>query len=94
MTPTGSLSYEGSPVRHRGGMLNLTDMWKAAGRPESRCPTDWLSLDETLRLRAYAGTQPTEVSDPVTPNADVVGIWDPDTDGFVATVRGHGGGTW
>jgi hypothetical protein len=94
MPTTNSLSYEGSPVRHRGAMLNLTDMWKAAGRPDSRRPTDWLSLEETQRFRAHAGTQPTEVSDPVTPNADDVGIWRPDTDGFVATVRGNSGGTW
>ena len=94
MTNIHSLSYEGSPVRHRGGMLNLTDMWKAAGRPENRRPADWLSLEETLRFRAHAGTQPTEVSDPAAPNADGVGIWNPDPDGFVATVRGHEGGTW
>ena len=37
-------------------MLNLTDMWKAAGRPENRRPADWLALEETTRFRAYADT--------------------------------------
>jgi hypothetical protein len=32
MSPTSTLTYEGTPIRLRGGMLNLTDMWKAAGR--------------------------------------------------------------
>ncbi|TPG39199.1 KilA-N domain-containing protein [Roseomonas nepalensis] len=98
MTPINTLTYEGTPIRLRGAMLNLTDMWKAAGRPENRRPTDWLSLEETHRLRAHADTQPHEVLDPFEANADEVGIWNPDTgidrDRFVATVRGQGGGTW
>ena len=94
MTPTHTLSYEGTPIRLHGAMLNLTDMWKAACCPENRRPTDWLSLEETLRFRAHADTQLTETADPIGSNADVVGIWNLASDGFVATVRGHGGGTW
>lgn len=100
MTPINTLTYEGTPIRLRGAMLNLTDMWKAAGRPDTRRPTDWLSLEETKRLRAHADTQPGEVLDPFGANADEVGIWNPDrgadadTDRFVASLRGQGGGTW
>ncbi|MFC7738861.1 hypothetical protein ACFQX4_24380 [Roseomonas sp. GCM10028921] len=47
MTYIDTLSYKGTAIRLRGAMLNLTDMWKAAGRPENRRPTDWLLLEET-----------------------------------------------
>ena len=98
MTPIDTLTYEGTPIRLRGAMLNLTDMWKAAGRLENRRPADWLSLEETRRLRAHADTQPGEVLEPFGANADEVGIWNPDTgtdtDRFVASLRGQGGGTW
>jgi hypothetical protein len=89
MTPISSLSYQGTPIRLRGAMLNLTDMWQASGRPNNRRPSDWLLLEETTRFRAYAGTHWTEVADPVAVNAGLAGIWHLDTDGFVATVRGH-----
>ncbi len=94
MTPISTLSYAGTILRRRGAMLNLTDMWQAAGRPEHRRPSDWLILEQTQRFRAYAGTHWTEVDDPVAANAGPTGIWNIDTDGFVATVRGHQGGTW
>jgi hypothetical protein len=94
MTPISSLSYQGTAIRLRGAMLNLTDMWQAAGRPDNRRPSDWLLLEETQRFRAYAGTHWTEVDDPVRANAGLAGIGHLDTDGFVATVRGHQGGTW
>jgi hypothetical protein len=94
MTTTSTLAYEGTPIRLRGAMLNLTDMWRAAGRPANRRPSDWLLLEETGRFRIFAGTHPTEVPDPVTANAGVAGICHIDTDGLVASVRGNGGGTW
>jgi KilA-N domain len=93
MTPTSTLRYQGTPIRLRGAMLNLTDMWQAAGRPENRRPSDWLALEETQRFRAYAGEHWTEAEDPVA-NAGPAGICTIDTDGFVATTRGHQGGTW
>ena len=53
MTPTTStLSYRGTPIRLRGAMLNLTDMWRAAGCPEHRRPADWLAFEETARFRS------------------------------------------
>jgi hypothetical protein len=94
MTPLHALRYQGTLIRLRGAMLNLTDMWQAAGRPEHRRPSDWLLLEQTQRFRAYAGTHWTEADDPVAANAGPAGIWHIDTDGFVATVRGHQGGTW
>jgi hypothetical protein len=94
MTPISSLSYQGTAIRLRGTMLNLTDMWQAAGRPANRRPADWLLLEEAQRFRAYAGTHWTELDEPVAANAGQTGIWHLDTDGFVATVRGHQGGTW
>jgi hypothetical protein len=63
---------QSSPIRLRGAMLNLTDMWKAAGRPENRRPADWLALDETQRFRAHADTHTTEEADP-TGSADPFG---------------------
>ena len=89
-----ALRYQGSLIRLRGAMLNLTDMWKAADCPENRRPADWLALAETLRFRSYAGAHWTEPPGPATPNAGHAGIWTIDGDGFVATVRGNRGGTW
>ena len=42
---TTTLSYQGSPIRLRGAMLNLTDMWQAADRPPNRHPADCLALE-------------------------------------------------
>ena len=75
-------------------MLNLTDMWRAAGCPDNRRPSDWLLLEETQRFRAYADTHWTEADGPVRSNAGHAGIWHLDPDGFVATARGRHGGTW
>src|SRR5438309_1647328 len=84
MTPISTLSYQGTPVRLRGTMLNLTDLWRAAGRPEDRRPADWLALEETTRFRAYADTHWTELDEPVASDAGLAGIWSIDTDGLVA----------
>ncbi|RYI79729.1 MAG: hypothetical protein EON47_24150, partial [Acetobacteraceae bacterium] len=84
MTPIDSLSYQGTPIRRRGTMLNLTDMWQAADRPANRRPSDWLLLEEAQRFRAQAGTHWTELDEPVAANAGHTGIWHLDTDGFIA----------
>jgi hypothetical protein len=94
MFPTSTLRYQGRPVRRRGTMLNLADMWRAAGRPEHRRPADWLALEETARSRAHADTHWTALDEPVTANAGQAGLWHLDTDGLVAAARGHAGGTW
>jgi hypothetical protein len=94
MTPTSTLSYQGTPIRLRGTMLSLTDMWRAAGCPEHRRPTSWLILEETRRFRAHAGTHWTEPDGPVRDNVVHDQIIHLDPDGFVATLRGRRGGTW
>jgi hypothetical protein len=100
MTPITTLSYRGRPIRLRGAMLNLTDMWRAAGCPEHRRPAKWLALDETARFRAHAHAHWTETEeqkagedqggDNVLPE-DIIRL---DADGFVAALRGRRGGTW
>jgi hypothetical protein len=91
---TTTLSYQGSPIRLRGAMLNLTDMWQAADRPPNRRPSDWLALEETGRFRTHAGIHHTGATDLFAPNAGLAGICHLDSDGLVATVRGNQGGTW
>ena len=94
MTPITVLSWHGSAIRLRGGMLNLTDLWRAGARPDNRRPADWLNSEEAQRLRTHAGIHWTEIDDPVATFAGLAGILELDTDGSVATVRGHQGGTW
>jgi KilA domain-containing protein len=94
MTPTSTLSYQGRPIRLRGSMLNLTDMWRAAGCPEHRRPTSWLILEDTLRFRAHAQAHWTELEEPAGDNVVHDHIIRLDPDGFVATARGRNGGTW
>jgi hypothetical protein len=91
---TTTLSYQGSRIRLRGTMLNLTDMWQAADRPPNRRPSDWLALEETGRFRTHAGTHRADATDLFAPNAGLAGICHLDSDGLVATVRGNPGGTW
>src|SRR5919107_373635 len=101
MTPTTStLSYRGRPIRLRGAMLNLTDMWRAAGCPQHPRPAKWLAFEETARFRAHAQAHWTETegqeseeeqpADNVPPE-DIIGL---DPDGLVAALRGRRGGTW
>ena len=85
MTPTSTLSYHGRPIRLRGTMLNLTDMWRAAGCPEYRRPTSWLLLEETMRFRAHAEAHWTEREEPAADNVVDDHIIHLDPDGFVAT---------
>jgi hypothetical protein len=82
MTPITILSWHGSAIRLRGGMLNLADLWHAAGRPDNRRPSDWLDLEETQRLRTHAGIHWTEIDDPVATHAGPTGILSLDTDGL------------
>jgi hypothetical protein len=42
MEPAGKgLVYNGTDIRDKGDMLSLTDMWKAAGSPEAKRPSNW-----------------------------------------------------
>lgn len=94
MTPTSILSYQGRPIRLRGTMLNLTDMWRAAGSPEYRRPIHWLVLEETTRFRAHAQVHWTDPEGTASQNIIEDDIIRRDPDGFVATTRGRHGGTW
>ena len=96
MTPINTLSYRGRPVRLRGAMLNLTDMWRAAGCPEHRRPAKWLAFEETARFRAHARAHWTEHEEPAVVGDNVLeeDIIDVDPDGLVAALRGRRGGTW
>jgi hypothetical protein len=40
-----SLTYQGHPIALRGEMLNLTDMWRAAGSNPFKRPADWARKD-------------------------------------------------
>lgn len=47
----GALSYRGEMIRRdTDGMVNLTDMWRAAGSPEKSVPGLWARLDATRDL--------------------------------------------
>lgn len=41
-----ALVYQGKPIREDGEMLNLTDMWRAAGGDPSRKPAKWLETEQ------------------------------------------------
>ena len=91
----GNLTYEGTDIRKRGQMLNLTDMWRAAGAPGSRRPSLWLALGETAQFRSYLRTRPLGG----TPGAAYLNVGQDDirpseADGLVAAGRGKGGATW
>ena len=47
------LTYNGRPIRERGEMLSLTDMWRAAGGEDSKRPSDWLALPATVEFVSH-----------------------------------------
>ena len=90
-----TLTYEGMAIRQRGPMLNLTDMWRAAGRLAYRRPAIWLDMEETKRFRAYTRWRWSDAADITSgPNITVGDICPIEPDGLVATARGNGGSTW
>lgn len=42
-----SLIYNGCTIQERDEMLSLTDMWRAADKPQNQRPVDWLGLAST-----------------------------------------------
>lgn len=44
------LVYNGEVINARSERLSLTDMWRAAGKPDGRGPADWRALPETARF--------------------------------------------
>ncbi len=75
--PSAGLVYAGQHIRDEGERLNLTDMWKAAGRkgPE---PADWLRQAGTIKFLDHLSAE--------------IGGQDPklvnDQDGLVQTIKG------
>ena len=94
MLPITTLRYGGHPVRRRGALLNLADLWRAAGRPEHLRPADWLDREATTRLRARADTHWTGPAGPVASQAGDAATWSTDTDGLVATTLTDDGTPW
>lgn len=90
-----TLTYEGTDIRQRGLMLNLTDMWRAAGSPAYRRPAIWLAMEETKRFRTYARWRWSDIGH-VEPGPNVThgDIKLAEPDGLVATTRGQRGETW
>src|SRR5690242_913267 len=90
-----TLTYEGTAIRQRGLMLNLTDMWRAAGGPAYRRPALWLDMEETKRFRTYARWRWSDIgsSEPEF-NVTVGDIRRAEPDALVVTTRGQRGETW
>ena len=90
-----TLTYEGTDIRRRGPMLNLTDMWRAAGGPAYRRPTLWLAMEETKRFRTYVRWRWSDIPGHG-PELNVTAgdIKRAGPDGLVATTRGQRGETW
>lgn len=49
-----SLQFNGVGIHERGEMISLTDMWKAAGSPDSRRPADWRDREGRQFIEAVA----------------------------------------
>ncbi|MGA9379950.1 MAG: KilA-N domain-containing protein [Phormidium sp.] len=60
------LNFKGSIIRRQeDNLVNLTDMWKAFGKPANKTPRDWIRLSQTQELLQHlskqVGTVPTWV---------------------------------
>jgi hypothetical protein len=90
-----TLTYEGTAIRQRGLMLNLTDMWRAAGGPAYRRPALWLDMEETKRFRTYARWRWSEFGGSGSEfNVALGDIKRVQPDGLVVTTKGQRGETW
>ena len=49
------LAFHGAAIRDRDQNLSLTDMWKAAGSPESKRPNDWLATPTARDFIEFVG---------------------------------------
>lgn len=90
-----TLTYDGTAIRQRGLMLNLTDMWRAAGGPAARRPADWLRLEETERFRSYTRWRWADIPTSE-PEFKVVHdhLKSAEPDGLVLRIKGRTGETW
>ena len=58
LAPARALVYRDVPIRDRGEMLSLTDMWRAAGEPASGRPADWRRKEGADFIDFVQGTMP------------------------------------
>lgn len=49
-----ALVYSGFPIRDRGEMLSLTDMWRASGSDDSKRPYEWSRKEGAAFIEAVA----------------------------------------
>lgn len=47
------LQYNGTTIHEDAEFLNLTDMWRADGRDESKRPSDWIVSKQATELREF-----------------------------------------
>ena len=73
------LIYAGHRINERDEMLSLTDMWRAAGRPENLKPNDWVSQERTAKRIDHLYK---------------TSIATTDGNSVIQTFRGAEGGTW
>lgn len=72
------LAYNGIAIRDRDGKLNLTDMWKAAGKDPARQPAEWLRSADAKRFKDFLAET----------------LFLGDSQELVGTKTGPDGGTW
>lgn len=48
--------FREQPIRERGEMLNLTDMWRGSGEDSSKRPVDWLRSKQSREFRGFLET--------------------------------------
>jgi hypothetical protein len=90
-----NLVYGGKTVRRRGGLLNVTNMWYATGRPSESSPAEWLTLPETKRFILHLRT--TLPATPAAMIADIAGLTNIrhiDPDFLLVRTHGRKRGTW
>lgn len=56
--PGNWLAYHSITIRDRAEMLNLTDMWRAAGSDTSKRPADWRRKEGQAFIDFFEGTMP------------------------------------
>lgn len=63
-TENGHEVFNGVEIRFDGTLINLTNMWRAAGANRHHDPYSWVRLDETSQLLEYIEKSPKYGSGP------------------------------
>jgi len=94
-TADQNLVYGGKPIRRRGGLLNLTTMWRATGRLPGCHPAEWLTQPETKRfIRHLRTTVPATHAAMIADIAGLTSIRHIDPDFLLVRTHGRKRGTW